>query len=75
MPVAPGREGDEGLAAGSGTAQAAARYGIDLAELAERSGLTGAAVESSVVQLPRPVGSAVALPGLRAVRTPGSRRL
>ncbi|CAL8976556.1 Cytosol aminopeptidase [Cellulomonas sp. T2.31MG-18] len=62
VPVAPGREGDEGLAAGSGTAQAAARYGIDLAELAERSGLTGAAGESSVVQLPRPVGSAVALP-------------
>jgi leucyl aminopeptidase len=62
VPVAPARPGDEGLVPGVGTAQVAARYGIDLAELAERAGLTGAAGEAHVVHLPRPVGTAVSLP-------------
>lgn len=60
--VAPPRDGDDALQPRSGTPQAAARYGIDLAELAERAGLTGAAGEAFTVHLPRPVGSAVALP-------------
>ncbi|MBU4335699.1 MAG: leucyl aminopeptidase family protein [Actinobacteria bacterium] len=62
VPVGPARPGDEGLQPGEGTAEAAARYGIDLAELAERAGLTGAAGQAHTVQLPRPVGSAVSLP-------------
>jgi leucyl aminopeptidase len=40
----------------------AARYGVDLAEIGERARLTGAAGEIHVLQLPRPVGSAVTLP-------------
>jgi len=62
VPVSPARSGDDSLTPGPGTAAAAARYGIDLAELAERAGLTGAAGESHTVHLPRPVGSAVHLP-------------
>ncbi|GIG40384.1 leucyl aminopeptidase family protein [Cellulomonas phragmiteti] len=60
--VAPGRAGDDALQPRSGTPQAAARYGIDLAELAERAGLTGAAGEAFTVHLPLPVGSSVELP-------------
>ncbi|MCC2334447.1 leucyl aminopeptidase family protein [Cellulomonas wangsupingiae] len=60
--VAPRRDGDDALQPRSGTPQAAARYGIDLAELAERAGLTGAAGEAFTVHLPLPVGSSVALP-------------
>ncbi len=60
--VAPRRPGDDALQPRSGTPQAAARYGIDLAELAERAGLSGAAGEAFVVHLPLPVGSSVALP-------------
>ncbi|ADG73910.1 Leucyl aminopeptidase [Cellulomonas flavigena DSM 20109] len=60
--VAPGRDGDDALQPRSGTPQAAARYGIDLAELAERAGLTGAAGEAFTVHLPLPVGSSVELP-------------
>ncbi|MCU1430995.1 MAG: leucyl aminopeptidase [Actinotalea sp.] len=70
LPVAPGApgapgdgdEGDEGVQPRSGTADAAARYGIDLGDLAERLELTGAAGEASTVQLPRAIGSATALP-------------
>lgn len=62
VPVAPRRSGDDSLQPRAGTPQAAARYGIDLAELAERAGLTGAAGESFTVHLPLPVGSAVELP-------------
>ncbi len=63
VPVAPARPGDDdGLTPGVGTAQVAARYGIDLSELAERAGLTGAAGEAHVVHLPRPAGSGVSLP-------------
>ncbi|MBD7919502.1 leucyl aminopeptidase family protein [Cellulomonas sp. Sa3CUA2] len=60
--VAPGRAGDDALQPRSGTPQAAARYGIDLSELAERAGLTGAAGEAFTVHLPLPVGSSVELP-------------
>lgn len=60
--VAPPRAGDDALQPRSGTPQAAARYGVDLAELAERAGLTGAAGEAFTVHLPLPVGSSVVLP-------------
>jgi len=62
VPLAPARPGDDGPAPREGTAQAAARYGIDLGEMAERQRLTGAAGEIAVLQLPRPVGSVVELP-------------
>lgn len=58
VPVAPAVPGESDLQPRAGTADAAARYGIDLAELAERAGLTGAAGEAHVVHLPRPVGAA-----------------
>ncbi|MGN8246822.1 leucyl aminopeptidase family protein [Cellulomonas soli] len=58
VPVAPA-DGDDALRPGRGTADAAARYGIDLADIAERAGLTGVPGESYVLQLPRPVGSKV----------------
>ncbi|HEY0186520.1 MAG TPA: leucyl aminopeptidase family protein [Cellulomonas sp.] len=60
VPVAPAVPGDPEeteLQPRQGTADAAARYGIDLAELAERAGLTGAAGEAWTLLLPRPVGS------------------
>ncbi len=63
VPVAPAAPDDTDLQPRRGTADAAARYGIDLAELAERAGLTGAAGEAWTLLLPRPVGSAgTALP-------------
>lgn len=63
VPVAPAAPDDTDLQPRQGTAEAAARYGIDLAELAERAGLTGAAGEAWTLLLPRPVGSAgAALP-------------
>ncbi|WP_327019457.1 leucyl aminopeptidase family protein [Cellulomonas sp. Leaf395] len=62
VPVAPARAGDDALRPLGGTAEAAARYGVDLAEIGERAGLTGAAGEIYVLQLPRPVGSSVTLP-------------
>ena len=62
-PSAPDEPDDTDLQPRRGTADAAARYGIDLAELAERAGLTGAAGEAWTLLLPRPVGSAgAALP-------------
>ncbi|WP_308439768.1 leucyl aminopeptidase family protein [Cellulomonas denverensis] len=60
VPVAPAAPDDTDLQPRQGTAEAAARYGIDLAELAERAGLTGAAGEAWTLLLPRPVGSAAA---------------
>ncbi|TKR23364.1 leucyl aminopeptidase family protein, partial [Cellulomonas hominis] len=57
VPVAPPAPDDTDLQPRRGTADAAARYGIDLAELAERAGLTGAAGEAWTLLLPRPVGS------------------
>lgn len=62
VPVGPAVAGDDHLQPGEGVIDVAARYGIDLADLAERAGLTGAAGEAHTVQLPRPVGSAVSLP-------------
>ncbi len=62
VPVAPARTGDDALRPLEGTAEAAARYGVDLAEIGERARLTGAAGEVYVLQLPRPVGSSVTLP-------------
>lgn len=62
VPVAPARAGDDALRPLQGTAEAAARYGVDLAEIGERARLTGAAGEIYVLQLPRPVGSSVTLP-------------
>ncbi|WP_449386481.1 hypothetical protein [Cellulomonas soli] len=50
VPVAPA-DGDDALRPGRGTADAAARYGIDLADIAERAGLTGVPGESYVLQL------------------------
>jgi len=58
VPVAPPAPDDTDLQPRRGTADAAARYGIDLAEVAERAGLTGAAGEAWTLLLPRPVGSA-----------------
>jgi leucyl aminopeptidase len=63
VPVAPAAPDDTDLQPRRGTADAAARYGIDLAELAERADLTGAPGEAWTLLLPRPVGSAgTALP-------------
>jgi leucyl aminopeptidase len=60
--VAPAREADDGIEPRGGTVDAAARYGIDLAELAERAGgpgFTGAAGDCVTVDLPRAHGEAV----------------
>ena len=62
IPVSPARAGDDSLVPGEGAAAAAARYGIDLAEIGDRASLTGAPGDVYVLQLPRPVGSAVVLP-------------
>lgn len=56
VPVAPAVPGESDLQPRAGTADAAARYGIALAELAERAGLTGAPGEAYTVHLPHPVG-------------------
>ena len=60
--VGPAAEGDDALNPGAGAAQAAARFGIDLAGLAERAQMTGKAGQAHVVDLPQAVGSAVHLP-------------
>lgn len=64
--VAPAREDGEGLQPRAGTVDAAVRYGVDLAELAERSGgpgFRGAAGDVVRVDLPRAhVGSTTRLP-------------
>jgi len=62
VPVAPAAEGDEGAQPRAGAAAASARYGVDLAEIADRVRLGGAPGDVYVLQLPRPVGSAVELP-------------
>lgn len=62
IPVSPARAGDDALVPGEGTAAAAARYGIDLAEIGERARLAGNPGDVYVLQLPRPVGSSVVLP-------------
>src|SRR5690625_7765554 len=53
--VAPPASGEEGVDPRPGTADAAARYGIDLVDLAARHGLSGKAGETAVVDLPRPL--------------------
>jgi len=62
VPLLPAVEGDTGAQPGEGTAQVAALYGIDLAEIADRTGQAGVAGEAYVLHLPRPVGTAVTLP-------------
>jgi leucyl aminopeptidase len=61
LPVAPAAEG-EGVDPRDGTADAAARYGVDLADLADRVRATGAAGETATVELPRSSSRAVPLP-------------
>jgi len=53
VPVAPAAAGETEVQPRAGTADAAARYGIDLGDLAERAGLTGAPGEAWTLQLPR----------------------
>ena len=53
--VAPAGAGEDGVEPRAGTADAAARYGIDLVDLAARRSLTGRAGESTVLDLPRPL--------------------
>ena len=64
--VAPAREAEDGLQPRGGTVDAAVRYGLDLAELAERSGgpsFRGEAGDVVRVDLPRThVGSTQRLP-------------
>jgi leucyl aminopeptidase len=55
VPVAPAVRGESDLQPRAGTADAAARYGIALAELAERAGLTGTPGEAYTFHLPHPV--------------------
>lgn len=60
--VAPPLEEEDGLQPRAGTVDAAARYGIDLAELADRtggSGFRGAAGQVATVDLPRTHAGAV----------------
>lgn len=57
VPVAPPAEAGDGVQPRAGTAEAAARYGIDLGDLAERLGADGSAGSAHTVQLPRAVGA------------------
>lgn len=56
VPVAPPAEGETDVQPRTGTADAAALYGIDLGDVAERVRLTGAAGETYTLQLPRALG-------------------
>ena len=62
LPVASSVEVDDGVQPRAGTADAAARYGIDLGELAERLQVTGAAGDTHTVHLPRANGGSSAMP-------------
>ena len=53
VPVAPAVEGETELQPRLGTADAAALYAVDLAEVAERAGATGAAGDAWTLHLPR----------------------
>jgi len=53
VPVAPPADGETEVQPRAGTADAAARYGIDLGDLAERAGVTGKAGEAWTLHLPR----------------------
>jgi len=56
LPIAPAAEGDEGVQPRTGTAEAAARFGIDLADLAERAEADGSAGSAHTVHLPLALG-------------------
>ena len=58
LPLGRAADGEEGAQPRAGAADAAVRYGIDLADLAERLGVTGKAGESGTAHLPRLVGAA-----------------
>jgi leucyl aminopeptidase len=58
LPVAPGPDGD-GVEPREGAVEAAVRYGIDLGDLAERSGAGGSGGDAVSVVLPRPHGATV----------------
>lgn len=62
VPLAPPADGDADPQPRAGTADAAARYGIDLSDLAERLHATGAAGDVHGIELPRPAGSGLSLP-------------
>ncbi|MBX9244367.1 leucyl aminopeptidase family protein [Actinotalea ferrariae] len=62
LPVAPAGEEDDGVQPRAGVADAAVRYGIDLGDLAERSGLKGSAGEAHTIHLPRASGGTGPLP-------------
>ena len=62
IPIAPAVEGGEDLQPRHGTVDAAVRYGIDFAELADRARLTGRPGEAHIIDLPRPNGRSKALP-------------
>ncbi|WP_324652414.1 leucyl aminopeptidase family protein [Georgenia sp. H159] len=53
--VAPPGPGEDGIDPRPGAADVAARYGIDLVDLAARHRLSGKAGESAVLDLPRPL--------------------
>ena len=57
VPVAPPAEAEDGVQPRAGTAEAAARYGIDLSDLAERLGADGSAGSVHTVHLPRAAGA------------------
>lgn len=57
VPIAPAADGDEGVQPRVGTAEAAVRYGVDLADLADRLGVDGTPGTVHVVQLPRALGT------------------
>ncbi len=62
VPLAPPADGDTDPQPRGGTADVAARYGIDLSDLAERVRATGAAGDAHSIELPRPAGSGLSLP-------------
>src|SRR5450759_4664986 len=53
LPIAPPADGETEVQPRGETTAAAIRYGLDLADLAERAGLKGTAGESHPVHLPR----------------------
>ncbi|WP_024285276.1 M17 family metallopeptidase [Cellulomonas sp. KRMCY2] len=69
VPVAPPAEGDEGVQPRTGTADAAARFGVDLGELADRLEMTGAAGDATTLHLPRSASVERELPWSRLPAT------
>lgn len=62
VPVAPAPPGETELQPRAGAADAAARYGVDLLDYAERVELTGEAGSTATLELPRAHGGARTLP-------------